>query len=282
MDVKSSANMFNELADQYFRGRCTGGNSQRAYAIQPAKIDIFRFLDKPSRRARAFSNLNEPQRIRTVWGADNQNKIAPSRDCFHGGLPVGSRVANVFALGACNAWKASLQRGDDVGRVIDRQRCLRQECQVVGVGDLQGFGVVDGLDQSHGSGRNLSESPYDFGVTPVPHEDDMSSCLYLSLRLTMYFRNERAGRIKICEPAIFGVGWNRFGNTMRRKDDLGTGRNLIQFIDENGPFCLEAVDYKFVMYDFMADEDGRAMAFQRLFDNLDCTVYARAETARCG
>jgi hypothetical protein len=109
-------------------------------------------------------------------------------------------------------------------------------------------------------------------------KNDVASRLYLAFGLTMHFGNERAGGVKIGKAPIFGIDRNRFGNAMRGKHHMGTGGHLVQLVDENGPSCPQAVDHEFVVHDFVPHIDRRAMALQRLLDDLDRAVHACAES----
>ena len=68
---------------------------------------------------------------------------------------------------------------------------------------------------------------------------------------------------------------------MRGEDDGAVGlRNLLQLLDEDSALRLQALDNVAVVDDLVADVDGRAESLQRLLDNLDGALHARAEAAR--
>lgn len=58
------------------------------------------------------------------------------------------------------------------------------------------------------------------------------------------------------------------------------GRDLGEFLDEDGAKALQPLDDVAVVHDFMADVDRRAIFLQRQHDDLDGTVDTGAKTAR--
>jgi hypothetical protein len=59
-------------------------------------------------------------------------------------------------------------------------------------------------------------------------------------------------------------------------------RNFVQLFDENGSLIAQAVDYKFVVDDFVADVDGGAVPFERKFHDLDGAIDPCAKATRRG
>ena len=55
--------------------------------------------------------------------------------------------------------------------------------------------------------------------------------------------------------------------------------DVLQFFDEDDAFLAERFDDEGVMDNFVAHIDGRAVLFQRLFDDGDGSFYAGAEAA---
>jgi hypothetical protein len=64
------------------------------------------------------------------------------------------------------------------------------------------------------------------------------------------------------------------------KDQDAIRRNVSQFLDEDGAFCAQSFDNKFVMHDFMAHIDGRTVQRQSTFHYFDGAIYAGAKSTR--
>ena len=69
---------------------------------------------------------------------------------------------------------------------------------------------------------------------------------------------------------------------MRRKDHRPVVRNLIQLIDEYRSHVFQPINDEPVVYDFMANVDGRSEPLERELHDLDCAIDAGAKAARCG
>ena len=112
-------------------------------------------------------------------------------------------------------------------------------------------------------------------------KDDVAIAIDQSLGLAMHFGNQRARRIEVGKSARFGIGRHAFGNAMRRKNDRGAVGHFVKLIDEHSPLRLQRVDHVTVMDNLVSDIDGRAMLFDRQFDDSDGAVDTGAKSARC-
>jgi hypothetical protein len=121
-----------------------------------------------------------------------------------------------------------------------------------------------------------------FRVAAMADEDDVAILRHMTFGFAVNLRNQRAGRVEIVEPARFGIGGNRFGHAMRRKDDRRTVRNLVKLIDEDRAFGFQAVYDETVMHDLVADIDRLAIFLDGELDDGDCAIDTGAETARGG
>ncbi len=65
-------------------------------------------------------------------------------------------------------------------------------------------------------------------------------------------------------------------------DDRPVLRRVGQVLDENRSKPLQALDDMAVVHDLVTDEHRRAVLGQRLLDDLDGPIDARAETAGAG
>lgn len=66
---------------------------------------------------------------------------------------------------------------------------------------------------------------------------------------------------------------------MSRIDDSGADGDIIEVLDEDGPFFLQFIDDVSVMDDFMLHINGGAPNFQRPFHRVDCSLDTCAETS---
>jgi hypothetical protein len=72
---------------------------KRADAVQPVEIDFFRPLHKACGRTRPLRDLYQPKRIGAVRRPDHEHQVATPGNRLDRSLPVGRRVADVFAFG---------------------------------------------------------------------------------------------------------------------------------------------------------------------------------------
>ena len=77
------------------------------------------------RYAGGTRDLHEPVRVGRVARADHQQEIDLAEQLLHCPLAVGRGVADVLALRTPNVREATLQDVDDLRRLVDRQRRLR-------------------------------------------------------------------------------------------------------------------------------------------------------------
>ena len=189
--------MRDELADEHFGCRSARGNAQCLHAIQPGKIDIFGALDKPGYGARALGDFDEAKRIGAVGRTDDEQHVTASSNRLDRCLPVRRGVTDILTLRADNPWKTALQRCDDIRRIIDRQRGLREESKIAAIGHLQIFGILDGFHQRHRALGHLAKCTDHFGVATMADKDDVAAGLYLSFGLAMHLGNQWAGGVEI-------------------------------------------------------------------------------------
>ena len=117
--------------------------------------------------ALALGHFAQTVGVRAVRAADHQHQIAIRRQDLDRVLAVLRGVADVALLWFDDIGKARLERLRHGGRVIHRQRGLRDIGQVVGIGHLQAGHVLDGLDQVHAALR-LPQRALDFRMTLWP------------------------------------------------------------------------------------------------------------------
>ena len=98
--------------------------------------------------------------------------------------------------------------------------------------------------------------------------------------LDMHLGDERARGVEHGEAARIGVGAHRPRDAMRREHDGASRRDLGELLDEDRALRLEVGDDELVVDDLVAHVDRRAELRERLFDDGDRAVDARAEAAR--
>ena len=177
--------------------------------------------------------------------------------------------------------KPLLQQRDDFGGVVDRQRRLRHEGEIVGILRREGLGVFRGLDQRHRAGRQLAERADHLGVMGMSDQQDFAAALEMDRGLPVHLGDQGAGGVEREEIAGAGVRGHRFGHPVGRKHHrrVGIVGDFGQFLDENRAFCPQAVDHIAVMDDLVADIDRGAIDGQRPFHGVDRPHHAGTEAA---
>ena len=122
------------------------------------------------------------------------------RHLLHRPLPVGRRVADVLLLRRVDVGETAAQRRDDLGRLVDGERCLSDVRNLVRV-QVQPFGVLDRLDENDRVGR-LAHRADDLLVAFVPDEHDGVAVRGVAPRLDVHLRDERARRVDRLQPSI--------------------------------------------------------------------------------
>ena len=177
--------------------------------------------------------------------------------------------------------KPLLQHRDDLGGVVDRQRRLGHESEVVRILRREGLGVFGGLDQRHRARRQLAERADHLRMMGMADQEDFAAALEMDRRLAVHLGDQRAGRVQREEIAGLGVGGNRFRHAMGRKHHrrVGIVGDFGQFLDENRALGLQAVDHIFVMDDLVADIDRGAIDGERPFHGVDGPDHPGTEAA---
>ena len=172
-----------------------------------------------------------------------------------------------------------LQQRDDLGGVVDRQRRLRDEGEIVGILRREGRGVMRGFDQGHRAGRQLPERADHFRMMRMPDQQDFAAALEMDRGLAVHLGDQRTGGVQREEIAGAGVGGNRFRNPVGGKHHrrVGIVGDFGQFLDENRALGAQAVHDIFVMDDLVADIDRGAIDGERPFHGVDRPHHAGAE-----
>ncbi len=177
--------------------------------------------------------------------------------------------------------KRSPQAGDDLVRLVDRERGLGDEGDVVGVGQLERVDVGDGLDQDDVL-RRLARGPLDLLVALVADQHDRVALLGELARLDVHLGHQRAGGVDRPQAAGGGVGVHGRSHAVGAEHDQGALGHLGLLLDEDRAALGELLDHVLVVDDLLAHVDGRPVHLERLLDRLHGTVDARAVAARGG
>ena len=231
------------------------------------------------RAALALGDFAQALRVRRVRRTDHDQRIDHRRHLLDRELAVGGGVADVFLVRPVDVRKTRLEQRDDLRGVVDRQRRLGHEGEVVRILRHERLGVFRGLDQRHRAGRQLADRADHLGVVGMPDQQDFATALEMDRGLAVHLRHQRAGRVQREEIAGAGIRRNRFGNPMGRKHHRGVGivGDFGQFLDEDRALGLQAVDHVPVMHDLVADVDGGAIDGERPLDGIDGPHYPGAE-----
>ena len=114
--------------------------------------------------------------------------------------------------------KRDLQRLHHVLGVVDGERRLGDEGQVIGIGRLKPCDVVHGLDQGRRALGQLAHGADDLGMAGMADEDDVAAALVVDLRLAVHLGHQRAGGVDGEEVAGVGRRRHRFGDPVGRED----------------------------------------------------------------
>ena len=177
--------------------------------------------------------------------------------------------------------KARGQRRDHLGRVIDRERGLRDIGKAGGIADAEPRHVLRRLDQQNLALGQLSHRADGLGVAGMADHHDLEPVLMVAFGLDMDLRDQRAGGIDIEHLPRGGRVRHGFRHAMSGKDHRPVGRAVVQLLDKDRAPGREVIDHVFVMHDLVAHIDRRAPFRERHFHDLDGAVHPGAEPARC-
>jgi hypothetical protein len=150
--------------------------------------------------------------------------------------------------------EAALQHVDDLRRLVDRKRGLRDVREGRAGGKLECFRILDALDEHRGV-WSFAHRPHDLFVPGVSDEDDALSFCCIAPCLNVHLRHERARRIDRGLPADCGTLVDRRGNTVSRENEDRSGRGLRLVLDEDRAALFEVADDVRVVHDLLANVD---------------------------
>ena len=170
------------------------------------------------------------------------------------------------------------ERADDLRRLVDRERRLRD----VGDGrlrwELERLGLGDVLDEDRRV-RRLAHRPDDLLVAGVADQEHRVAGGGVATCLDVHLRDERAGRVDHVVPELLRVRVHGRRDAVRGVDDGRPDGDVALVLDEDRPARLEVAHDVDVVDDLLANVHGRAVVLERLLDRLDRALDARAVAA---
>ena len=231
---KRSRERVDHLADEHLRRRGSGGQADGRGLAEPLPVDVGGALDQSRGNAHPLGDLGEPKRIAAVGRADDQHPLAFGGDRLDRRLAVRGRVANVLAARRANRREARLERLDDRGGVVDRQRGLGQEGEIVRVRHSRCAATSSTVSTSViAPSGTWPKVPITSGWPAWPMNRMWRPSSISRSRLAMNLGNERAGRIDIGEAAALRLGRHGFRNAMGGKDHGPVVGHLVELVDEH-------------------------------------------------
>jgi hypothetical protein len=177
--------------------------------------------------------------------------------------------------------EATLQRGDHLGGIVERERRLSDVRKRLRIAHLQLLDVADRLDQLH-TAIDLPHRSLDLRMALVAdHHDFAPGGAHLG-HFDVNLGDQRARGVEHAQPTRGGFRLHSLGDSVGREDDDAARRHLIQLVDEDRALRAQLVDDITVVHDLVPHVDGRAVGCDRPLDDLDRAIDASAETARLG
>ena len=179
------------------------------------------------------------------------------------------------------AGELGAQGGDHLGGLVDRERRLGDEGDLVGVGDLERLDFVGGFDQDDAVGR-LAGRPFDLLVALVADHHDRVAVGGEAAGGDVDLGHQRAGGVDRAQAARGGVLVDGRGDAVGGEDDHLALGHLGLLLDEDRAALGELLDDVLVVDDLLAHVDRRAVELERALDRLHGAVDAGAVAARGG
>ena len=175
--------------------------------------------------------------------------------------------------------KRSRERRDDRGRLVDRQRRLRDVGELRVRRERQPGDVLDRLDEHDRLGR-LAHRPDDLLVAGVADQHDRVALGGIAARLDVHLRDERARGVDRVQAARGRALEHGRRDAVGREDDRRALGRLVLVLDEDRPAVLEIADDVLVVDDLVPDVDRFVVVLQSELDGLDGALDAGTEAAR--
>src|SRR6187402_159644 len=136
-----------DFLNQLLRRRGASGHADACLAFQPAALDVFRTVDQERRDALFLGQFLQAIRIRAVYRADHEHEIHGVRQTTHRILAILRGVADIVLARTFDGLELRAECADDGNGVVDRQRGLGDEGELLRLRRRQHGDVLDRLDQ---------------------------------------------------------------------------------------------------------------------------------------
>jgi len=196
-------------------------------------------------------------------------------------LPVLGGVTDVVGWRIDQLREPVAQFADRLGGLIDAQGGLGQPGHRLIRRQVELVDVVWMLNEDDRVGC-LAGGALDLLVAVVTDQQDRQPLPGEPLGLVVHLGHQRAGRINGAQPACVGLLPHRGGDAMGREDHQGAGRDLIEFVDEDGSLGLESFDHMPVVNDLFAHVDRRPELLQSALNRDHRPVNTCAVATRRG
>ena len=182
-------------------------------------------------------------------------------------------------LRAANVRKATAKRADDLRRLVDRERRLRDVRELLVGRTLEPLDVLDRLDENDRIG-SLAHRADDLLVPRVADEHDGVALGCVTPGLNVHLGHERARRVDRVQLPLRGALVNGRSNAVRGKNDRRPDRRVGFRLDEDRPAILEVANNVSVVNDLMPNVNRRPVVLERQFNGLDSPFHAGTKPAR--
>ena len=116
----------------------------------------------------------------------------------------------------------------------------------------------------------------------MPDHHDLAAFAAHARHLDMDLGNERTGRIEDAKPTRLRLVAHRARHAVGREHHRGSGRDVVERLDEHRPLGAKIGHDMIVVDDLVANVEGRPVLVERTLDDRVRAVDTGAETARLG
>jgi hypothetical protein len=224
---------------QFLRHRGPAGHADRRHTVQPGLVHLAGIVDQVGgRRAVILGHLDEPDGVRGVRRAHDDDQVGLARDGLDRGLAVLGRVADVVARRVEQGGKALAQQADGLGGLVHRQGGLREPDHLGRVPDLDLRHAVRAVDQPD-AGRGLPRGADHLFVPRVPDQQDVVILGGEPARLVVHLGDQRTRGVDRVQAAALRVEADLRGDAVRREHHDRAGRHLVDLHDKYGAAPFE-------------------------------------------